>query len=539
MQIFYSSDILKKNLINKIIGSLACTGVFVTIGIFANNAESIELRWELALWFGFTVILTCLLLPAIFEFRLGKSVSISETEIILPNAWHPYIGKAVPLNQIIYKESRGEGGKQLVKISYVGGSFYFVASQFSDPSSLDKLFNKIIANPELNNSYTYPITSQLLALSILLPSLIFLLQDSLTPIMDLVAYGAWESNAIQNLRLDRALGHIFLHLSYPHLFVNLFGLLFLGFALEHRIKPPHFLSIFFGGGIFATVGFYLGDFTFLVGASGGMYALFGAYLTDRTISADPRSERFKGISNKLLYLLVFIDVASAMLFDQIALGVHAAGLFFGGSYLWVLRKFKYGLLQLTTSAAIILPLAFLSIFNAYKASELERYAQMKEWLEVPATNPKFHVAAWNLATSKLPSSEDLGPAINKLMTNITGPEDNDTLATLQARNQNLPEAIRIENEIVNRKLIFGTQLARFERAYTAENPIDISQFAGTKTIAVDAICNEKRFIRIHTSETDKIPNVCNNQEIIYIRVAQAGGKNIRYELDPKLMALPL
>ena len=115
MQIFYSSDILKKNLINKIIGSLACTAIFVTIVIFANNSESIDLRWELALWFGFTVVLACLLLPAIFEFRLGKSVSISDSEIILPNAWHPYIGKAVPLDQIIYKESRGEGGKQLVK----------------------------------------------------------------------------------------------------------------------------------------------------------------------------------------------------------------------------------------------------------------------------------------------------------------------------------------------------------------------------------------------------------------------------------------
>ena len=539
MQIFYSSDILKKNLINKIIGSLACTAIFVTIGIFANNSESIDLRWELALWFGFTVILACLLLPAIFEFRLGKSVSISDSEITLPNAWHPYIGKAVPLDQIIYKESRGEGGKQLVKISYVGGSFYFIANQFSDPSSLDKLFNKIIANPELNNSYAYPITSQLLALSILLPSLIFLLQDSLTPIMDLVAYGAWESNAIQNLRLDRALGHIFLHLSYPHLFVNLLGLLLLGFALEHRIKPPHFLSIFFGGGIFATIGFYLGDFAFLVGASGGMYALFGAYLTDRTISADPRSERFKGISNKHLYLLVFIDAASAMLFDQIALGVHAVGLLFGGSYLWVLRKFKYELLQLSTIAAVALPLAFLSIFNAYKTTELERYAQIKEWLEVPATNPKFHVAAWNLAMSKLSPSEDLRLAINKLKTNITGPEDNDTLATLHARNQNLSEAIRIENKIANEKIIFGTQLARFERAYTAENPIDISQFAGAKTIAVDAICDEKRFVRIHTRETDKIPNVCNNQEIIYIRVAKAGGKNIRYKLDPKFMALPL
>ena len=222
-----------------------------------------------------------------------------------------------------------------------------------------------------------------------------------------------------------------------------------------------------------------------------------------------------------------------MLFDQIALGVHAVGLLFGGSYLWVLRKFKYELLQLSTIAAVALPLAFLSIFNAYKTSELERYAQIKEWLEVPATNPKFHVAAWNLAISKLSPSEDLRLAINKLKTNITGPEDNDTLATLHARNQNLSEAIRIENKIANKKIIFGTQLARFERAYTAENPIDISQFAGTKTIAVDAICNEKRFVRIHTSETDKIPNVCNNQEIIYIRVAQAGGEKHQIRTRPK------
>ena len=86
-------------------------------------------------------------------------------------------------------------------------------------------------------------------------------------------------------------------------FVNLLGLLLLGFALEHRIKPPHFLSIFFGGGIFATIGFYLGDFAFLVGASGGMYALFGAYLTDRTISADPDLSDLKAYQTNIFTYL--------------------------------------------------------------------------------------------------------------------------------------------------------------------------------------------------------------------------------------------
>ena len=161
------------------------------------------------------------------------------------------------------------------------------------------------------------------------------------------------------------------------------------------------------------------------------------------------------------------------------------------------------------------------------------------WLTENNNPTTAEITAWSIATSKHSKSQDLDLAI-KLMQNAEQTNDGlDTLATLYARKGRYAEAVETENGRIKKDRSAFTQLARFERAYTAENPIDISQFAGTKTIAVDAICNKKRFVRIHTSETDKIPNVCNNQEIIYIRIAKAGGKNIRYELDPKLMALPL
>ena len=115
----------------------------------------------------------------------------------------------------------------------------------------------------------------------------------------------------------------------------------------------------------------------------------------------------------------------------------------------------------------------------------------------------------------------------------------DTYATLLARSGNLVEAIEIENELVYFQPAYGTQLARFEQRLTEDEPIDLKPFASSKIIAIDAICNKRYFARHVTHTVIDIPSICEGQEIIFIRNARDTDKSLRYELDPKLMALPL
>lgn len=539
MEIQYANQILKQTLVSRTVLCLVISILYLTIVYLLNETNHPPFLWILALSLGFLIVLVYLFIPSAIDYRLGKSITITDQSITLPSILSPRTGKRVPMEQIISKELRGDGRNQILKISYYGGAYYFIASQLSNPELLNKLYDRIKVNTDLTNEFKKPLTSQTLVVIIFISSMFFLSKNSLTPIMDLLALGAWEPNAIQNGRPDRSISYLFLHLTYLHLATNLLGLLFLGFALEHRVKPHHFLAIFFGGGIFATSGFYFGSFTFMVGASGGIYALFGAYLTDRFVHPSPKIERFKGTTNKLLFLIIFLDVCSALSITQVALGVHALGFLFGTTYIFIIRKTGMATLAFTITTTIVLPLVLLSVYSVITISKSERHSFVRQWMEQPYPSDEFQVAIWNIAVSELSTPTDFRIAIDELSNHILTPEHKDTLATLHARNSELDRAIEIENGLIETKVVYGSQLARFERAYTKNNPLDIQAFAESETIAIDAICNNKEFVRVHTNETDKIPNICTNQEIIYIREAEAGSKNIRYELDPKFMALPL
>ncbi len=67
---------------------------------------------------------------------------------------------------------------------------------------------------------------------------------------------------------------IFIHGSFLHLILNLFGLLFFGFILEHEISSKKFLIVFLLTGIFSSI---VSVFFYdkVLGASGAIFGIIG------------------------------------------------------------------------------------------------------------------------------------------------------------------------------------------------------------------------------------------------------------------------
>ena len=79
------------------------------------------------------------------------------------------------------------------------------------------------------------------------------------------------------------LTYMFIHQGFMHIFFNMLGLLFFGFAIEKAIGSKEFLLFYFvcgiASGLFSFVVYYFtGSYRiFLMGASGAIYAVLFAY----------------------------------------------------------------------------------------------------------------------------------------------------------------------------------------------------------------------------------------------------------------------
>ena len=79
------------------------------------------------------------------------------------------------------------------------------------------------------------------------------------------------------------LTYMFIHQGFMHIFFNMLGLLFFGFAIEKAIGSKEFLVFYFlcgiASGLFSFVIYYFtGSYRiFLMGASGAIYAVLFAY----------------------------------------------------------------------------------------------------------------------------------------------------------------------------------------------------------------------------------------------------------------------
>ncbi|MDC1478355.1 rhomboid family intramembrane serine protease [Pseudomonadales bacterium] len=468
----------------------------------------------------------------------GACIRVRNNNLELPTLTNPKVNKIVPLEHIFSKKVVNFARHTLLRIDYIGGTFILKEKDLSKPEQLRELYNLLETNLKLETKYARPYATLIVGFAIALIGISIFQADSLTTHFDSISYGAWQKDLVLDGEIFRSFTYLFLHLNYLHLQTNILIFILLGFALEHRLGWLHFLIIFFLGGMFASIPGFKTDFFYIIGASGGVYALAGAYIVDRYLRPSPLLERFKQITLYAILGGLFADIVFSLFIINVAYTVHLAGLIFGAIYVFVYHKFRLtnlmrALALPVVAAALLTGIHFAQLSNA---SKLDRALM---WLKENDSEQKVLMAAWFVSLNTDSSEEHLKTALTALGQLELSAGSKDTYATLLARSGNLVEAIEIENELVYFQPAYGTQLARFEQRLTEDEPIDLKPFASSKIIAIDAICNKRYFARHVTHTVIDIPSICEGQEIIFIRNARDTDKSLRYELDPKLMALPL
>jgi membrane associated rhomboid family serine protease len=539
MRIIYANDFLRSEFISRSISSICVSLLALVTLIFLSLVATVPIKFQIAI----PITLFAIVAPYIAALNIrrikGVTLNIYDSGFSLPGFLFPKLRKTIPFISIYSKKVLSIRNRKILRIDYVGGTNYFYENQFERHSDFEYLCKNLTENSSLNTKFPLPIVSWILIIAISCFSSYLLFSNSSTPNLDVIVAGAWEKSLIYSGEIDRLVSYGFIHQNLIHLFTNMFSILLLGLALEHRIGRANFLLTFLAGIIISSFGANISSYFIVIGASGGVYALLGAYAVDRYLNSDPNFERYKSTTTKTLLLAVVVESTISLFFVNIALSVHLVGFAFGSIYAFLITRKSSKRITQGILGALTLILSIMFVLKQPSTNEQYKYELSLKWL-IENDNPiKTQVGAWGIATSPISTQDSFLTAIEALEKDVANTYSTDTLATLYARSNQISKAIGLDNKIIGTNEIIGSQLARFERAYTKTNPIDISKFAESETIAIDAICDNKRFVRVHTNETDKIPNVCNNQEIIYIREAEAGSKSIRYDLDPKFMALPL
>lgn len=539
MNLPYSNNFLAAEFKSRVWASTAVTALALSTLAFLSMSANVSQNAQIAIPLSFISVLVPYIVALYNRKRLGVTLQLTEDGISLPRFLFPKITKTVLYEAIYSKRVISLKTQRILRIDFVGGTYYFQQDQFEDPVDFKHFCQHIKENKNINTIFPAPIISYVITLLVTGFSLFLLYGGSSTPNLDMVSIGAWERGLILSGEIDRLISYGLIHENLVHLSTNMCSLILLGLALEHRVGRLNFLIIFSAGIVVSSLGAVLSNYFIIIGASGGIYSLLGAYVTDRYLHPNPNQERYKSTTNRFIFIVIAVEAFISFFFLKIAFSVHFFGFIFGAGYVYLLTipylKLKsqllLGVLTLLLGSMFLIRLN--SLDNRYV------YDLSLKWLKEDSNPIRTEIGAWGIATSNVAATVDIEEAIQILEKSESTDNKIDTLATLYARQRRYLKALSIENSRIENGKHAATQLARFERAYAKDNPIDIKDFADAETIAIDAICDNKEFARQHTKLTDEIPKICNNQEIIYIRVAQAGAKNIRYELDPKFMALPL
>lgn len=134
-------------------------------------------------------------------------------------------------------------------------------------------------------------------------------------------------NSSKPFEIWRYLTAIFLHGNLLHLLLNLFGLLFFGFILEHEINSKKFLYVFFITGIFSSVASVF-FYDKVLGASGAIFGIIGVLTILRpSMTVWAFSIPMPLFIASLLWIAV--DIFGIFFPSSIANIGHLAGLFLG------------------------------------------------------------------------------------------------------------------------------------------------------------------------------------------------------------------
>ena len=179
----------------------------------------------------------------------------------------------------------------------------------------------------------------------------------------------------------RLISSQFLHISFSHLFFNMYTLVYIGLMIENKLGPLSTAMVYLLSGICGSLlSVYTHHAGFMVGASGAIMGMFGAFL------ALLFSKAFEKSANKALLISTVILVAYMLLSGLTAKGIdnsaHFGGIISGfviGKVLFTNelsgRKISIWLRRLAAIIIVLLFGAFIYLFSPnYSVKE---YARLK------------------------------------------------------------------------------------------------------------------------------------------------------------------
>jgi membrane associated rhomboid family serine protease len=136
----------------------------------------------------------------------------------------------------------------------------------------------------------------------------------------------------------RVLTHLFMHADLSHLYFNLFALAVFGSIFEKKVGSRVFLTVFFLGGLAASVADVI-FYPSTLGASGAIFAVLGALAIYR-----PKTVVWAiGVPMYVIiafFIWISLDLLGMFQPDGIAHASHLAGMAYGGAYGFYLRKIR-------------------------------------------------------------------------------------------------------------------------------------------------------------------------------------------------------
>lgn len=138
----------------------------------------------------------------------------------------------------------------------------------------------------------------------------------------------------------RLITHQFIHLSFSHLFFNMYALIYIGLMVEHKLGSVKFLVTYLLSGICGgLVSLIFHKFGFMAGASGAIMGIFGAFM------ALSLSKAFEKNASKAL-LISTVAVTAIMLINgmggKVDNSAHIGGLISGFVICYLLFNEKIG-----------------------------------------------------------------------------------------------------------------------------------------------------------------------------------------------------
>lgn len=173
----------------------------------------------------------------------------------------------------------------------------------------------------------------------------------------------------------------FLHMSFSHLFFNMYTLVYIGLMIENKLGPFATATVYLLSGICGSLlSVYTHNLGFMIGASGAIMGMFGAFLALLLSSA------FEKSANKALLISTVILVAYMLLSGLAAKGVdnsaHFGGIISGFIIGYLLyntelsgRKISIWYRAVSAVSIVLVFTSFIYLFSPnYKVKE---YARLK------------------------------------------------------------------------------------------------------------------------------------------------------------------